>query len=114
METQELTSITENLRGINLHDRTSEGIKHRAHPLIVDTSEAVKSLVETLALAQADSNSIYLDLEGVNLSRHGSISLIQIWIPLHDQPFIVDVHTLGTQAFSTPNTSGETLKTVLE
>jgi exonuclease 3'-5' domain-containing protein 1 len=59
--------------------------------------------------------SRYLDLEGVNLSRHGTISILQIHIsPLH-QTYLIDTHTLASTAFTTPSaTTNLTLKHILE
>ncbi|CAJ2506699.1 Uu.00g078850.m01.CDS01 [Anthostomella pinea] len=63
----------------------------------VDTSETVRALIDVLSTVEAESGCIHLDLEGVALSPHGSISIIQAWIPTLEQAFIVDVHTLGAQ-----------------
>jgi exonuclease 3'-5' domain-containing protein 1 len=82
--------------------------------VMVDTPAAVESLVDTLAHLQKSFGSIYLDLEGINLSRHGSISLIQILAPSCEQAFIVDIHILGMTAFDTIGSEGKSLKDALE
>lgn len=50
----------------------------------------------------------------MNLSRHGSISIIQIYLFPRNELYLVDVHTLGKDAFSRPCISGQTLKAILE
>ncbi|KAI7479415.1 hypothetical protein KC367_g4997 [Hortaea werneckii] len=81
---------------------------------IVDTKDVVVSMLEALAPAKRTSNSVFVDMEGVNLSRHGSISFMQIFVPESKDIFIVDIHTLGAQAFVIPGPQGNTLKSVLE
>ncbi|KAK4960216.1 hypothetical protein LTR10_003109 [Elasticomyces elasticus] len=91
----------------------SERTEGTVRPQLVDTLEAVKTLVDTLVSLKAASAPLYVDLEGVNLSRHGSISIMQIWLPLLQQAFLVDIHVLGTIAFDTMNSGGKTLRTIL-
>jgi len=81
----------------------SQRSEHQPGILLVNTPETVKTLVDALSSLSAPTNTVCVDLEGVKLSRHGSISLIQIWAPTLDQAFIVGVHTLGPQAFDTGN-----------
>ncbi|CZT12865.1 uncharacterized protein RCO7_11470 [Rhynchosporium graminicola] len=81
---------------------------------LVDTSGAIAILVEALAELPPIPPSLFLDLEGANLSRHGSLSILQIHVSPAGQTFLIDVHTLGNEAFTTPGTSGQTLKTILE
>ncbi|KAL5335731.1 ribonuclease H-like domain-containing protein [Aspergillus crustosus] len=60
--------------------------------------------------------SLYIDLEGVNLSRHGTISILQIYVSPLDKTYLVDVHTLKEEAFSTKSASASetALKDILE
>jgi exonuclease 3'-5' domain-containing protein 1 len=53
------------------------------------------------------SKIIFIDLEGIKLSRHGSISLLTLLIhdtsiqsPDPDQLYLIDIHTLGSSAFT--------------
>jgi hypothetical protein len=59
--------------------------------------------------------TIYIDLEGVNLCRQGSLSILTLLI---DTPTIrvcfIDVHSLGSQAFNTTGIKGKTLKDILQ
>ena len=82
--------------------------------IMVDTSDTLTHLVDTLASLENGSDSVYMDLEGVRLSRYGTISLIQILVPSCKQAFIVDVHTLGKTAFDTLGSKEKSLRDTLE
>jgi exonuclease 3'-5' domain-containing protein 1 len=81
---------------------------------LVDTCAAVASLVQSISDLPKHPPSIYVDLEGVNLSRHGTISILQLFVLPTNQTYIVDIHTLGDAAFLTCATNGKTLKSILE
>jgi exonuclease 3'-5' domain-containing protein 1 len=53
-------------------------------------------------------------LEGIKLSRHGSISLIAIFVQPRNYVYLVDVHTLQSATFTTAVADGTTLKSILE
>ncbi|QKX64597.1 uncharacterized protein TRUGW13939_11772 [Talaromyces rugulosus] len=72
---------------------------------MIDTENAVSSLVDNMSNLPNNPPSIYLDLEGENLSRHGTLSIIQIYISTTNEAYLVDVHTLGNKAFVTPGTN---------
>ena len=55
-----------------------------------------------------------MDIEGVALSRHGSISIIQIFHLPQNHVFLIDIFVLQEAAFNTPNQSGTTLRSILE
>lgn len=114
MAALDLNSIAGGLERLDLDERAPQNIEQIAPPVLVDTPDAVKSLVDTLFCFESTADAIYLDLEGVDLSRHGSISIIQIWVPPRQQAFLVDVHTLGMQAFTVTNSQCKTLKQTLE
>ena len=81
---------------------------------IVDSVTSLVALLDCLEDLPTQPPSLYLDLEGVRLSRHGSISVLQIFVlPCHHS-FLVDVNVLEADAFHIPNRSGTTLKFVLE
>ena len=82
---------------------------------LVDTPTAISALVDILNNQPTTPPSLYLDLEGVNLSRHGTISILQIHVsPIH-QTYLIDIHTLASTAFTTPGaTTTLTLKHILE
>jgi hypothetical protein len=60
------------------------------------------------------SSTLYLDLEGNRLSRHGTISLITILIHPQRVVRLIDVLVLGKPAFTTASNNGKTLKSILE
>ncbi|KAK7424557.1 hypothetical protein QQZ08_008567 [Neonectria magnoliae] len=80
---------------------------------LVDTAAGVVSLINTINTPTA-LPSLFLDLEGVSLCRHGSLSILTIHVLAERHTYLVDVHTLGTSAFSVASPDGTTLKTILE
>ncbi len=81
---------------------------------IIDSPATIASLLDTLAALPTSPPSLYLDLEGTNLSRHGSISIIELFVLPQNHVYLVDVHVLGEKAFSTQSSDGRTLKAILE
>ncbi|KAK0506923.1 hypothetical protein JMJ35_010623 [Cladonia borealis] len=85
---------------------------------VINTTKQIGDLIDWLVLRHAPpvpySPTMYIDLEGVNLCREGSVSiftlLIDTGIPTQRVCFI-DVHVLGAQAF---NTTGDKHKTTLK
>ena len=55
-----------------------------------------------------------LDLEGNNLSRHGSLSLVTILVAPRKKVYLVDVTTLTHDAFDSAGSDGSTLRSILE
>lgn len=60
------------------------------------------------------SSVLYLDIEGWNLSRHGTVSIITILAHPSNQAQFIDVSALGDLAFSTASEEGKTLRSILE
>ena len=60
------------------------------------------------------SSTIYLDLEGNCLNRHGTISLIAVLIYPQRLVRLIDIFVLGKPAFTTASKNGKTLKSILE
>jgi exonuclease 3'-5' domain-containing protein 1 len=58
--------------------------------------------------------SLYVDVEGINLSRHRRIPILQIHVHPTNETYLVDVHTLKDEAFSTSASNGHTLQSILE
>lgn len=74
-------------------------------------------MVDRLFDLPTDPPSLYLDVEGINLSRTGTVSLLTILVHCagsSNQAYLVDINSLGAAAFSTPSSSGETLAGILE
>ena len=81
---------------------------------IIDSPIALVSFLNGLENQPINPPSLYLDIEGVALSRHGSISIIQLFHLPQNHVFLIDVLVLQEAAFSTPNQSGTTLRSILE
>lgn len=71
-------------------------------------------LVDALAHLPTSPPSLYLDLESINLSQHGSISILQVHVSPKNRTYLINIHILGDKAFSTAGASGQTLKGILE
>lgn len=81
---------------------------------VVDSATTLLSLLDDLVSPALGSPSLYLDLEGVNLGRHGSVSIISLYVLKKKRIYLIDIHQLGKTAFSTTNSSAISLRTVLE
>ncbi|KAH6714540.1 exonuclease [Leptodontidium sp. MPI-SDFR-AT-0119] len=103
---RDMLALIDSLQTSNLNDTLTTGF--------IDTHAAMAFLVEALAKLPTSPPSLYLDLEGVALSRHGSVSILQVHVSPKDRTFLIDIHSLGETAFSTTGTSGQTLKGILE
>jgi exonuclease 3'-5' domain-containing protein 1 len=86
--------------------------------VIINTKELLISFLDSVygkyKTQPAAKPSIYIDLEGINLSRTGTISIIQMLVEPTNKTYFIDVHILGNLAFMTKNDAGFSLKTVLE
>lgn len=80
---------------------------------IIDKCDAVIKLVDGITNASTPP-FIFVDLEGIDLSRSGSISLMQLLMPPAPVVHLVDVFSLQGQAFDTIGTMGKSLKSLLE
>ncbi len=81
---------------------------------LIDTEDQVRPLIENIRSKEPGKPLIFVDLEGVDLSRHGSIAIMQILIPPSPIVHLLDVHVLERQAFDTAGSDGLTLRSVLE
>jgi exonuclease 3'-5' domain-containing protein 1 len=82
--------------------------------IVVDSATTLLSLLDNLISLAVDPPSLYLDLEGVKLGSHGSISIISLYIASIKKIYLIDIHRLGKTAFSTTNSNTTSLKTILE
>lgn len=88
---------------------------------IINTTKQVSDLVDWLILRHAQPElyepTMYIDLEGVNLCREGSLSifilLIDTGIPTK-RVCLIDVYRLGSLAFNTTGIKGKSLKDILQ
>ena len=81
---------------------------------IIDSASALIAFLDRLEDLPSQPPSLYLDLEGINLSRHGSISIIQVFVLPPRQTYLLDIHFLQKDAFSTCGSSGATFKSILQ
>ncbi|KXH62697.1 3'-5' exonuclease [Colletotrichum salicis] len=83
---------------------------------LVNTTEGISTLIDYLSELPNDAiPSHYVDLEGDNLSRHGTISILQLYVAPKQDTYLLDIHCLGEKAFSTPGKrTGKTMKGFLE
>ena len=96
------------------HAVPSEGIESPIDIIVVDSAITLVSLLDNLINLAVSPPSLYFDLEGVKLGRHGSISIISLYITPIKTIYLIDIHRLGKTAFSTTNRSATSLKTILE
>lgn len=97
-------------------------MKHTIETELINTAAQISSLVDWLVLrhgttASPSSPTMHIDLEGIKLSRHGSISIVTLLIDtgiLARRVYLLDAHVLGAQAFNTAGVRGKTLKDVLQ
>ena len=71
----------------------------------VSTEEEVGLFVHEIARLPTKPPALYLDLEGAQLSRHGTLSLITVYVQPLDHTYIIDVTTLKDKAFNTVATN---------
>ncbi len=81
---------------------------------LIDSIEGLTSLLSALVNLPTTPPSLYLDVEGINLSRHGEVSIIELLVLPLNHVYLIDIHTLGEGAFSAANANGWTLKAILE
>lgn len=81
----------------------------------VDSESALVSVLDCLVDLPVTPPSIYVDLEGVRLSRYGTISIMQIFILPQDHTYLIDVHRLQDRTFSiVGERKDNTLRQILE
>ncbi|MCJ1450337.1 hypothetical protein MMC28_000667 [Mycoblastus sanguinarius] len=81
---------------------------------VIDSEPSIVALLDCLENLPTQPPSLYLDIEGVRLSRHGSISIVQLFVLPTNHVFLIDIFGLQDRAFCTPNHSGTDLRSILE
>ncbi|KAF1996939.1 hypothetical protein P154DRAFT_579422 [Amniculicola lignicola CBS 123094] len=81
---------------------------------VVDTIPALSSLISSLNHLPTDPPSLFFDIEGIKLGRHGSISLMSLYVAPQSTTYIIDVHILSAEAFQVADTNNNSLKNILE
>jgi len=80
----------------------------------IDSTASISTLIDDIIDLGTNPPSLYFDLEGIRLSREGSISILQLLAHPKDHVYLIDVHFLKSTAFTTAGSSGKTLKDILE
>ncbi|TKX22634.1 3'-5' exonuclease-like protein 2 [Elsinoe australis] len=81
---------------------------------LINTESALAVLLDQIVDIQSEQPYLYLDLEGNNLSRHGTLSLVTILVKPLGKVYLVDVTALGNSAFTTQGANGSSLQKILE
>lgn len=82
--------------------------------IVIDSVSLLSSALDDLVDLPNTPPPLYIDLEGVRLGRHGSISILTIYAFPKHKVYLVDVHQLGKEAFSAVGSNGKSLKYILE
>ena len=80
----------------------------------VDSIPALVNVLDSLGDIETSKPSLFIDLEGNNLSRDGTVSILQMLVRLTNNVYLIDITTLESEAFTTPGSAGQTLKLILE
>lgn len=83
---------------------------------MIATRPGIENLIDNFGNLQtlASAPCLYFDLEGVKLGRSGTISIMQVLVHPADRTHLIDIHTLGEEAFNIPGQAGLTLKDILQ
>lgn len=81
---------------------------------MVDTVDAVSEMLDALTRCSNQPPLLFFDLEGVNLSRHGTLDILQIYVPALDTVYIVEVYQLQSAAFTAVSQHDQTLQDILQ
>ncbi|KAG9231313.1 exonuclease [Amylocarpus encephaloides] len=68
---------------------------------MIDTQDALKTMLEALIDLPPAPPSLYVDLEGSPLSRKGKLSILSLFVSPLQKTFLIDIMNLGTTAFTT-------------
>ena len=83
-------------------------------PEVIDTGAALQNFLQSVPEGNGKCPDLFIDLEGTNLSRHGTVSLLTVLVEPHKTIHIVDITKLGKDAFNTADQNDRTLKSMLE
>lgn len=60
----------------------------------IDSTASISTLIDDIIDLGTNPPSLYFDLEGIRLSREGSISILQLLAHPKDHVYLIDVHFL--------------------
>ena len=81
---------------------------------VIDTTDSVAKLVDSILNLPVSPPSLYIDLEGISLGRIGSASILTLYVLPLATVYIVDIHKLGAPTFSTEGDAKKSFQTILE
>ncbi len=81
---------------------------------LINTSPLLKAFLDSLINIEGEPPSLYVDLEGNNLSRDGTLSLVTVLVEPREKVYLIDVTTLGRDAFDDAGSDGRSLRNILE
>jgi exonuclease 3'-5' domain-containing protein 1 len=80
--------------------------------VLVDDLAKLRACIDDMP--SSSPASVAIDLEGVFLGRRGRIAIMQLYVECSDTIWLVDVTTLGAEAFQEVDAGGSSLSIVLE
>ena len=82
--------------------------------VIVDTTALIDKCLSDISPTTGLRPKLALDLEGVDLCRNGSVSIVQIFAETSNVIWLVDITTLGRAAFDHKDANGQSLRGVFQ
>lgn len=81
---------------------------------LLSATASVSNLIDSIIDLPFNPPSLYFDLEGIKLSRVGSILIFQLLVVPQDHVYLIDIHVLKASAFSTAGKAGSSLQDILK
>jgi exonuclease 3'-5' domain-containing protein 1 len=82
--------------------------------VLVDTTALIDQCLSDISPTIGPQPRLALDLEGVDLCRHGRVSIVQIFAETSNVIWLVDITTLGRAAFDHKDAYGQSLRQVFQ
>jgi hypothetical protein len=77
---------------------------------LVDNTAALGHLLDTLTELQDGQLHLYMDLEGNDLCKSGTLSIVTILVEQRQTTWLVDISAMGQEAFTIAGNTGRTMK----
>lgn len=81
---------------------------------LVNTISKLQAFLNGLPNDKGEVPRLFVDLEGNDLSRTGTLSLVNVLVEREDKVYLIDVTELQYEAFDTAGEQGRTLRGILE
>ncbi|KAL5416306.1 hypothetical protein PMIN06_000443 [Paraphaeosphaeria minitans] len=78
--------------------------------VVVSTVTHLAQVLDRLTLKSTVPPHLYIDIEGINLSRNGTMSIFTLFDRTSKLVYLIDVHYLGFAAFTTHSATCKTFK----